>query len=115
VWNVQKLAELRAMVRSVAVEANVQAYLVEVVRRTRHHPAVALGASTRAGVALMRASRARAACEGRDYVIPDDIKFLSPYVLAHRLIITPEAQLEDVDGVRAVAEVLSAVPIPRTR
>ena len=113
VWSAQKLEELRAVVRSVAVEANVQAYLVEVVRRTRSHPAVSLGASTRAGVALMRASRARAACEGRDYVIPDDIKFLAPYVLAHRLIITPEAQLEDVDGARTVADILKAVPVPR--
>lgn len=113
VWTAQRLSELRAAVRSVAVETNVQAYLVEVVRRTRSHPAVSLGASTRAGVALMRVSRARAACEGRDYVIPDDIKFLAPYVLAHRLIIKPEAQLEDVDGARTVADILNAVPVPR--
>lgn len=113
VWSAEKLQELRGVVRSVAVEAHVQAYLVEVVRRTRVHPAVSLGASTRAGVALMRASRARAACEGRDFVIPDDVKRLSPYVLAHRLSVKPEAQLEDVDGARIVASILDAVPVPR--
>jgi MoxR-like ATPase len=113
VLDADKLQELRAAVRAVSVEAHVQTYLVEVVRRTRTHPAVSLGASTRAGVALMRASRARAACEGRDYVIPDDIKFLASYVLAHRLSMRPEAQLEDVDGRRIVAEILNAVPVPR--
>jgi len=113
VLNEQKLQDLRAVVRSVAVETHVQTYLVEIVRQTRVHPAVSLGASTRAGVALMRASRARAAYEGRDYVIPDDIKFLAPYVLAHRLSVRPEAQLEDVDGARIVAEILNALPVPR--
>jgi MoxR-like ATPase len=61
----------------------------------------------------MRASRARAAYEGRDYVIPDDIKVLAPYVLAHRLSVRPEAQLEEVEGARIVAEILNAVPVPR--
>jgi MoxR-like ATPase len=113
VLNAKTLQDLRSTVRSVGVETHVQVYLVEIVRRTRVHPAVAFGASTRAGVALMRASRARAACEGRDYVIPDDIKFLAPYVLAHRLSIRPEAQLEDVDGERIVADILNAIPVPR--
>lgn len=113
VWNPHMLQELRAATRTVAVEAHVQTYLVEVIRRTRTHPAVSLGASTRAGVALMRASRARAAREGRDYVIPDDIKFLAPYVLAHRLAIKPEAQLEEIGGARIVADILNAVPVPR--
>jgi MoxR-like ATPase len=113
VWSSQTLSDQRAQARAVAVQSPVQGYLVEIVRRTRVHPAVSLGASTRAGVALLRASRARAACEGRDYVIPDDIKFLAPCVLAHRLMIRPEAQLEDVDGARIVAAILDAVPVPR--
>ena len=108
-----QLQALRAEVARVSVEAQVQAYLVEIVRRTRAHPSVALGASTRAAVALLRAVRGRAACQGRDYVIPDDIKFLSPYVLAHRLVIRPEAQLEDTDPGRVVGDILNAVPVPR--
>ena len=113
VFDAGSLEGLRQRARSVAVEAHVQAYLVEVVRRTRTHPNVSLGASTRAGVALLRASRSRAACQGRDYVIPDDIKFLAPYVLSHRLVIKPEAELEEADGARVVSEILAAVPVPR--
>jgi MoxR-like ATPase len=109
----ERLEDLRRRVISVGVEAEVQAYLVEVVRQTRAHPSVALGASTRAAVALLRVSRARAACQGRDYVIPDDVKLMAPYVLAHRLIVRPEAQLEDTDGARIVSDVLGAVPVPR--
>jgi MoxR-like ATPase len=113
VLNPELLDELRAAVRTVAVEVQVQAYLVEVVRRTRSHPAVFLGASTRAAVALMRASRARAVYEGRDYVIPDDVKFLAHHVLAHRLSLRPEAQLEDVSADQVVREILGAVAVPR--
>jgi MoxR-like ATPase len=109
----ERLQALRAGVAEVSVEAEVQAYLVEIVRRTRAHPSVALGASTRAAVALLRAVRARAACRGRDYVIPDDIKFLAPYVLAHRLVIKPEAELEATDAGRVVSDILNAVPVPR--
>jgi MoxR-like ATPase len=114
VLDAAKVKALRAAVTRVNVEAHVQEYLVEIIRRTRAHPAVSLGASTRAAVALLRAIRARAACEGRDFVIPDDIKFLASYVVAHRLNITPEAQMENVDGVRVVREILEATPVPRS-
>jgi MoxR-like ATPase len=108
-----ELAAARAAVRKIAVEEHVQEYLVEIVRRTRKHSAVALGASTRAAVALLSASRARAACSGREFVIPDDVKALAPFVLAHRLSIAPEAQMENVDGYRVIAEILEATPVPR--
>ena len=108
-----RLLLLREEVRRVRVEKNVQGYLVDLVRRTRSHPAVTLGASTRAGVSLLRAAQARAACQGRDFVIPDDIKTLAPQVLAHRLGLAPEAQLEGVDGERVVARLLQETPVPR--
>jgi MoxR-like ATPase len=111
----EQLAGARAAVRNIAVEAPVRDYLVELVRRTRKHSAVALGASTRAAVALLTASRARAACLGREFVIPDDVKFLAPFVLAHRLSIAPDAQMENVDGYRVVAEILEATPVPRSQ
>jgi MoxR-like ATPase len=108
-----RLLELRQEVRRVVVETAVQSYLVDLVRRTRSHPAVALGASTRAAVALLRSSQARAACLGRDFVIPDDLKFLAPFVLSHRLNLAPEAQIEGVDGDRVVAKILQEAPVPR--
>jgi MoxR-like ATPase len=108
-----QVVALRADCARVTVLPEVQAYLVEVVRRTRRHPSVTWGASTRSAVSLLRAARARAACEGRGFVIPDDIKFLAPYVLAHRLVLAPEAMMDGTDGTRAIAEVLDEVPVPR--
>ncbi|MHB1846745.1 MAG: AAA family ATPase [Deltaproteobacteria bacterium] len=108
-----KLAALREAVRGVRVDAAVQGYLVDVVRRTRAHPAVSFGASTRAGVALLRVCQARAACQGRDYVVPDDVKALSPAVLAHRLGLTPEAQIEGADGAQVIGRILQEAPVPR--
>ena len=115
VLNADTVLAMRRAVAAVTLEKQVQHYLVDVVRRTRAHPAVAFGASTRAAVALMRASRARAACEGRDYVIPDDIKFLAAPVLAHRLSLRPESQLEDVTAAQVVGDILNAAPVPRAQ
>ena len=113
VLSTDELLALRQVVRKTTVEQQVQHYLVDVIRRTRVHPAIAFGASTRAAVALMRASRARARCEGRDYVIPDDIKFLAPAVLAHRLVMRPEAQLEEVSAAQVIGDILGDAPVPR--
>jgi MoxR-like ATPase len=82
------------------------------VRSTRDHPAVELGASPRASLALLRATRALAASHGRDYVVPDDVKELADPVLAHRLILAPEAQMADRSAADVVAELLSSIAIP---
>ena len=87
-------------------------YIVDVVRATREHPAVELGASPRASLALLRAARALAAIAGRDFVIPDDVKHLTPYVLAHRLVLTPQARMGDATPDDVLAEVLASVPVP---
>ncbi len=108
-----RLVELRAAVRRIRVDEAVQAYLVDVVRRTRSHPAVAFGASTRAGVALLRVCQARAACQGREFVVPDDVKALAPPVLSHRIGLTPEAQVEGADGSQVIARILQEAPVPR--
>ena len=107
------IAALRQQVGLVAVEPQVQRYLLEVVRSTRVHPAVALGASTRAAVALLRVSRARALCQGRDFVIPDDVKFMAAATLAHRLGLRPEAELSGLRSARVVDEILGQLPVPR--
>jgi MoxR-like ATPase len=110
-----RLGSLRESAAAIAVDPEVQGYLVDVVRATRSHPAAVLGASTRAAVALLRAARARAACTARDFVIPDDVKFLAPFVLAHRINVAPEAQMEGVDGLKLVSEILDRIPVPRAR
>jgi MoxR-like ATPase len=88
-------------------------YLVQVTAATRTAPGVRLGASPRAGLALLRTVRARAAAAGRGYAVPDDVKALAVAVLAHRLVITPEAELAGRTGADVVREVLASVPVPQ--
>jgi MoxR-like ATPase len=113
VLDAAQVLAIRAEAAGLSVETEVQHYLVEIVRRTRVHPALAWGASTRAAVVWLAAARARAACEGRAFVIPDDVKFLAPFVLAHRLVLTPEAQMEGVTTGQIVAQILNEVAVPR--
>ncbi len=99
-------------VREVHVSTAVEDYLLAIVRETRRHPAIELGASPRAALALYRTAQALAAINGRDFVIPDDIKRLAGPVLAHRLITNPQARLKGRSVVEIVEEVLGAVPVP---
>ncbi len=98
--------------RQVHVAPSLKAYLVDVAQATRRSSHLALGVSPRATLALQRVAKARAAAEGRNYVLPDDVKALAVPVLAHRLIVTPEAQLQGISPADALAEVLRAVPVP---
>ncbi len=104
--------ELIQIARAVHVAPALKAYLVDVADSTRRHPHLALGMSPRATLSLQRVARARAAANGRNFVIPDDIKTLAEPVLAHRLMVTPEAQLQGLSSATALAEVLAAVPVP---
>jgi MoxR-like ATPase len=110
-----ELERLQRAVRSVHVDALVQRYIVNVVGMTRGHPDVYLGASPRGSLALMRASQARALLQGRDYVIPDDIKTLAAAALAHRLIMSPEARMRNATARAVIEHVLREVPVPGTR
>ncbi|MGH9247515.1 MAG: AAA family ATPase [Acidimicrobiales bacterium] len=101
-------------VRTVHMAPSLKAYLVDLAEATRRHPRMALGVSPRAVLSLQRVARARAAAAGRSYVVPDDIKALIEPVLAHRLIVTPEAQLAGIDTAGALREVLHAIPVPGT-
>jgi MoxR-like ATPase len=83
------------------------------VARTRKWQSIAVGASPRAGVSLLLAARAMAACEGRNFVAPDDIKTLAPWVLRHRIRLRPDSEIEGVTADDAVREILEAVEAPR--
>jgi len=82
------------------------------VRASRVHPQVALGASPRGSLCLMHASKALAAMEGRDYVLPDHVKTLAPAVLCHRLILRPDARVRDVTTAQVVADILESTQVP---
>jgi MoxR-like ATPase len=109
----EALAQATAQVDAVTVADEVAGYVVEVVRATRALPSVTLGASPRAAVHLLAAARAAACLAGRAFVTPDDVAEIAPAVLGHRLILTPEAELERVDAESAIASVLQATPVPR--
>ncbi len=99
-------------VRTVHVAPSIKAYLVELANASRRHHHLALGMSPRATLSLQRVARARALAGGRAYVVPDDVKALAEPVLAHRLLVTPEAQLQGISSADALAELLAHVPVP---
>jgi MoxR-like ATPase len=107
------LAAARREVRAVRVEPAIFDYLLAVVRRTRAWPAIALGASPRAAASLLLVAKGYAAREGRDFVIPDDVKEAALPVLRHRLVLRPEAELEGLDTDRVVRDVLAATQVPK--
>ncbi len=109
----EQLRSMRSMVDSTTVADEIKGYIVAVVRATRTLPSVALGASPRAAVHLLAASRAAARLEGRDFVTPDDVERVAPPVLRHRLILNPDAELERYRPDDAVRAALGSVPVPR--
>jgi MoxR-like ATPase len=109
-------AEVAALVREMratSVADEVAGYVVALVRRTRELPSVSLGASPRAAVHLLAAAKASARLRGRAFVTPDDVALLAPPVLAHRLVMTPEAELERFAALDALRVALAEVPVPR--
>jgi len=106
------LERLRQAVDSVRVEPLITAYITAIVRATREAASLTLGASPRAGVALFKAARAAALIEGRDFVIPDDVKLLAPAVLRHRVNVAPELELEGVTADQALKAILDRIEAP---
>ena len=114
VTTAEHILALARAVRTVFVAPALQGYLVDLAAATRGHPLLALGMSPRATLSLQRVARARAAASGRGHVLPDDIKALVGPVLAHRLILTPEARLRGNTVDEVLEDILRAVPIPMT-
>jgi MoxR-like ATPase len=107
------LKQARQEVRTVKVQESLFTYIVQLVRRTRAWPALSLGASPRAAVSLMVFSKAIAAMDGREYIIPDDVKQSALPVLRHRIVLKPEADLEGVMPDQVLQDVLRAVEVPK--
>ncbi|HUL62513.1 MAG TPA: MoxR family ATPase [Methanocella sp.] len=100
------------MVRNVRTDDRVLEYIRDIIVASRGHEKLLLGGSPRASIALLKASKALAAINGRDYVIPDDVKYLVPRVLSHRLIVKPELELENTTSADVISELLHAVDVP---
>ena len=112
VVTVQELTDAQQGVKEIYVDDSVKRYIVDLVSMTREHPDAYLGASPRGSLTLYKAAQVRAAIQERDFVIPDDIKILSPYALAHRLIVSPSARIKDVDPRAVIDDVLQSVAVP---
>jgi len=106
------LARLREAARSIRVEPSLQVYITSLVRATRGAPALTLGASPRASVALLKLSQAAALLDGREYVIPDDVKINAPAVLRHRIAVAPELELEGVTADAALRTLIERIEAP---
>ncbi len=113
VISAEQIKAYRAVVQQVLVEDPILKYIAEIVDATRNDNSLYLGASPRASVALLRASRAFAAIQGRDFVTPEDVKFLCPSVLAHRVLLTPEREMEGRTVAETVRQIVNKIEVPR--
>ena len=114
VLTASEFGELRRTAAAVFVEDSVRDYVVRIVRATREHRRVSLGASSRAAISLLFAAKAVAAGEGREFVRPDDVKSMAPAVLRHRLILRPDAEVEGLSTDQVMGDLLSSVEVHST-
>lgn len=103
----------RTIIQSVIIEPRLVEFIAKIVNETRNNPALYLGASPRASLAILRASKANAAIKGRDFVTPEDIKEMAPPVLRHRIILTPEKEMEGLTADDLIDNILKAIEVPR--
>lgn len=108
----EEVLKLQEQRKDIRVEESIRNYIVKVARATREHAEIELGASPRATLALYQTSQAWAAIQGREYVLPDDVKFMAPHVLTHRLMISAQAQLRGRRPEEMVADIVDSVPVP---
>jgi len=112
ITDAEELLKMRLLVESIYVDPDVERYITELVGRTRTDPQVAVGASPRGSLALLKLSRARAALEGRDYVLPDDVKAFAVAALVHRLILEPDLWMKRRAAEEVIESLLRTVPVP---
>jgi MoxR-like ATPase len=112
VTSADEIIRLQSERRQIRIEESVRDYIVRVARATRGHGEISLGASPRATLALYQSAQAWAAIQGRDYVLPDDVKALAPHVLTHRLMISPQAQLRGRRPDELVSDIVDSIPVP---
>jgi MoxR-like ATPase len=110
----EHIIEARQKIWETHLDETLETYIINLVNATRTHPSLALGASPRASLALYRGAQAFAWMSGREYVLPDDIQYLAPYVLNHRLILLPEAKLRGYSTTKILEEIIEATDLPLT-
>lgn len=113
VFTAKDLQEIQDLIEKVRIEDQILKYIAEITNATRNHAKLYLGGSPRASLSMLKASKAFAAIRGRDFVIPDDVQFVAPHVLNHRLIMTPEAEMEGQSIQDLIKEIVHEIEVPR--
>lgn len=113
VFSSEEIAKIQSAVEKVIVEDNLVKYIAAVTHKTRNHGKIFLGGSPRASLAIIRSAKAIAAIRGRDFVTPEDIQFVATHVLNHRLILTPEAEMEGTQVEEVIEEIIKTIEVPR--
>lgn len=113
VFNAADLEKIQGIIEKIIVEDRLVSYIAQVIDKTRNHGKLYLGASPRASLSILKASKAFAAIRGRDFVTPDDIQFVAIHVLNHRLILTPEADMEGIQINEVIQEIINSIEVPR--
>ena len=113
VFSADEIRACRALVEQVIIKDELVNYIAGIIHNTRNHGDLFLGASPRASLAIMRSSKALAAINGRDFVTPDDVQFVSYPVLNHRIILTPEREMEGMETEDVIKDILQKMEVPR--
>lgn len=113
VFNQADLQKIQETIENVRVDDSIIKYIAEITHETRIHGKIYLGASPRASLSMMKSSKAMAAMRGRDFVVPDDVQYVAYHVMNHRIILTPEAEMEGLDPQLIIQEIIKKVEVPR--
>lgn len=113
VLTASSITKIQRIVDEVKIEENIIKYIAELTHSTRSHQQIYLGASPRGSLAILSSAKAMAAIRGRDFITPDDVQYVAPHVLNHRLILTPEAEMEGVKALDLVTEIIKDIEVPR--
>jgi MoxR-like ATPase len=113
VFSASDLQEIQNLVEKIRIEDQILKYIAQITNATRNHAKLYLGGSPRASLSMLKAAKSFAAIRGRDFVIPDDVQFVAPHVLNHRLIMTPEAEMEGLSIEDLIKEIVHEIEVPR--
>src|SRR5690606_10973025 len=113
VLNLEDIISIRTQLQKVGVSEDILKYIITLIKETRNNLNIYLGASPRAALALLHTSMALAMTQGRNFVVPDDVQFMAPYVLGHRIILTPEAEVTGRSNDEVLREILQQIEVPR--
>ena len=113
VIDARTIKKMQDYIKNIKVEDQLIKYIAEITHQTRNHGRLYLGASPRASLSILKTAKALAAIKGRDFIIPDDVQYVAPHVMNHRIILTPEAEMEGVEAEDVIGEIVQKIEVPR--